>query len=241
MSTIRIDRFLAEAQAATRQGSKELLKKGRVLVNGKAEKSGSRKIDPEKDLVTLDGVPVVWYEVEYWMLNKPDGVVSATEDSRDTCVTQLLTEAVRGDLFPVGRLDKDTEGLLLITNDGKLAHRLLSPKHHVDKTYYARIRGIVTEEDCSLFAQGIDIGDEKLCLPAKLVILALHPEEDSSEIQVTITEGRYHQVKRMFEAVGKEVVYLKRLTMGPIRLDPDLATGQARRLTPEEIAVLKLV
>ena len=178
------------------------------------------------------------------MLNKPFGVVSATEDKKEKTVLDLLrsdkgsdggTGMRREDLFPVGRLDKDTEGLLLITNDGELAHRLLSPKKHVDKVYYAEIRGKVDEEDVRLFARGLDIGDEKITLPAELKII--NPGE-TSRIQVTVREGRYHEVKRMYRAVGKEVIYLKRLSMGNLALDEALAPGEFRRLTEEEVGRL---
>ncbi|MDU7709184.1 MAG: 16S rRNA pseudouridine(516) synthase, partial [Clostridium sp.] len=167
--------------------------------------------------------------------NKPAGVISATEDPRQRTVIDLITSRQRDDLFPVGRLDKDTEGLLLITNDGALAHRLLSPKKHVDKVYYARIQGVVTAADAEAFAVGLDIGDEKRTLPAKLDILE---SGEISKIRVTIREGRFHQVKRMFQAVGKEVIYLKRLQMGSLKLDENLETGAYRELTKEELEAL---
>ena len=169
------------------------------------------------------------------MLNKPAGVISATEDAAARTVLDLIATKKRKDLFPVGRLDKDTEGLLLITNDGELAHRLLSPKKHVDKVYFARIAGRVTEEDREAFAIGVDIGDEKLTLPAELRILC---SDEVSEIELTIREGRFHQVKRMFEAVGKEVIYLKRLSMGQLVLDDSLNVGAYRELTKEELKLL---
>ena len=180
------------------------------------------------------------------MLNKPAGVITATTDSRDRTVLDLLGEDRRKDLFPAGRLDKDTEGLLLITNDGPLAHRLLSPRKHVDKCYYAKVRGEVTGEDVEQFAQGLflaGLGEEKeeKTMPARLEILktvSTDGEEDPgfvSEILLTIQEGKFHQVKRMFQAVGKEVLYLKRLSMGSLKLDPELAPGQYRELTKEEM------
>ena len=169
------------------------------------------------------------------MLHKPAGCVCATEDRKEKTVLSLVPEEYRKDLFPVGRLDKDTEGLLLLTNDGDLAHRLLAPKKHVDKTYYAKIEGQVTEQDVEAFREGIDIGDDKLTMPAVLEILH---SSDISEIQVTIQEGRFHQIKRMFEAVGKKVLYLKRLTMGPLHLDPLLGPGEIRPLTEEEVKAL---
>ena len=170
------------------------------------------------------------------MLHKPAGYISATEDKKLDTVLELLPENTRSDLFPVGRLDRDTEGLLLLTNDGKLAHYLLSPKRHVDKTYYARIQGQVKPEHVQTFLEGLDIGDEKKTLPADLRILKSGPE---SEIEVTIREGRFHQVKRMFEAIGCEVTYLKRLSMGSLKLDENLQTGACRPLTEEELRRLK--
>lgn len=182
------------------------------------------------------GQMVAYAEYEYYMLNKPAGVVSATEDKNDSTVLDLIDEKQRKDLFPVGRLDKDTEGLLLITNDGELAHQLLSPKKHVDKVYFARIDGKVTEEDVRKFAEGLEIGEEKPILPAHLEILK---SEEISKIRLTIREGKFHQVKRMFHAVGKEVIYLKRLQMGSLVLDPRLALGEYRELTGQELEALR--
>ena len=170
------------------------------------------------------------------VLNKPAGVVSATEDPRDKTVIDLIEDRRRKDLFPAGRLDKDTEGLLLITNDGALAHDLLSPKKHVDKKYYAKIEGTVTEEDVELFGKGVDIGEKRVTLPAVLTILSSGEE---SEITLTIREGKFHQVKRMFEAVGKKVTYLKRLSMGSLVLDEKLLPGEYRKLTEQELTQLK--
>ena len=173
------------------------------------------------------------------MLNKPAGVISATNDPKQKTVLDLITDKSRKDLFPVGRLDKDTEGLLLITNDGDLAHQLLSPKKHVDKVYRARIEGQVTAEDAALFAKGLKIDDEDgawRAMPAKLNILSSGPE---SEVEITIREGKFHQIKRMFEAVDKKVVYLKRLSMGSLRLDETLALGEYRELTEDEVQALK--
>ena len=169
------------------------------------------------------------------MLNKPAGVISASEDPRERCVVDLIESRKRKDLFPVGRLDKDTEGLLLITNDGGLAHRLLSPKKHVDKVYYARVQGRVTQEDAELFRRGVDIGEKKQTLPAELRILNAG---EISEIELTIREGKFHQVKRMFHAAGKEVLYLKRLQMGPLRLDESLKPGEYRTLNTQELDIL---
>ena len=170
----------------------------------------------------------------YYMLNKPQGVVSATMDNHDKTVLDLLKDAPGKDLFPVGRLDKDTEGLLLITNDGELSHNLLSPKKHVDKTYLVETRELVTSEMVQRLEQGVDIGEEKLTLPAKVKIL------EDKKIELTITEGKFHQVKRMLKAVENEVVYLKRLTMGSLVLDEKLALGEYRCLTEEEVSKLKM-
>lgn len=229
---IRLDKYLADMGCGTRSEVKQAVKKGAVSVNDVPVKRPEEKIDTEADRVAFEGKTVSYSKYEYYMLNKPAGVVSATEDRKERTVIDLIEEKQRKDLFPVGRLDKDTEGLLLITNDGEMAHRLLSPRKHVDKVYYARVKGNVTEEDVRLFAQGIDIGDEKPALPAELVILK---NGEVSEIELTVREGRFHQVKRMFASVGKEVVYLKRLWMGPLVLDRNLKPGEYRKLTKEEI------
>lgn len=229
---IRLDKYLADMGCGTRSEVKQALKKGAVSVNDVPVKRPEEKVDTEADRIVFRGKTVSYLKYEYFMLNKPAGVVSATEDRRDRTVIDLIGDKQRKDLFPVGRLDKDTEGLLLITNDGETAHRLLSPRKHVDKVYYARVKGNVTEEDVRLFAQGIDIGDEKPALPAELVILK---SGEVSEIELTVREGRFHQVKRMFAAAGKEVVYLKRLRMGTLVLDRNLKPGEYRKLTKEEM------
>jgi 16S rRNA pseudouridine516 synthase len=177
-------------------------------------------------------------EFEYFLLHKPAGCVSATEDAHDKTVMEFVPSKRKG-LFPVGRLDKDTEGLLLITDDGALAHELLSPKKHVEKTYFARVQGIVTKNDVERIKTGVEIGDEKPTLPAKLEILKTSPEDNTCEIHLTICEGRFHQVKRMMEALGKKVLYLRRISMGPLMLPDDLAKGECRPLTEQEIKALK--
>lgn len=236
---MRLDRILTEMGAGSRQEVKKLIRKGQVSVNGEIIKKPEAKVEEKTARIRCLGISYRYELYVYYMLHKPAGVVSATEDSKERTVLELLENPARKDLFPVGRLDKDTEGLLLLTNDGELAHRLLSPKKHVDKTYEAVISGIVTEEDAATFAQGVDIGDDTLTLPAVLEILKTDPEQNSSEISITIQEGRYHQIKRMFEAVGKHVVYLKRIRMGTLNLDPALPKGASRRLTEEEIDALK--
>lgn len=218
----------------TRQEVKKQIRQGKVTVNGIVVKAADTKIDENGDEVMVDGRNISYVSYEYYMLNKPAGVISATEDRKDTTVIDLIRDKKRKDIFPVGRLDKDTEGLLLITNDGDLAHRLLAPKKHVDKVYYAKIDGVVTEEDVKKFAEGIDIGtdEEEMTRPAKLEIIKSGEE---SEIRLTIHEGKFHQVKRMFLAVGKEVTYLKRERMGTLCLDENLKPGEYRLLTEEEI------
>lgn len=232
---IRLDKYLADMGAGTRSEVKKAIRNGNVTVNGTVVLRPETKVDTEADGIACGGALTVYEEHEYYMLNKPAGVVSARTDSREQTVTDLIREKKRRDLFPVGRLDKDTEGLLLITDDGELAHRLLSPKKHVDKVYFARIRGCVTEADVQTFLSGVDIGDEKPALPAELHILSAG---DTSEITLTIREGRFHQVKRMFHAVGKEVIYLKRLSMGTLVLDESLKPGEYRKLTEEEVDAL---
>ncbi len=228
---LRLDKYLADMGIGTRSEVKKMIQKGQITVNNQSVKKPETKIDTKLDHVCYQGNEVAYAEFEYYMLHKPAGVISATEDKKDRTVLDLIDHK-RKDLFPVGRLDKDTEGLLLITNDGQLAHRLLSPTKHVDKIYFARIDGEVTMDDVHTFSKGIDIGDEKPTLPAELTILKAGNE---SEIKLKITEGRFHQVKRMFHAVGKEVVYLKRLQMGPLVLDEELPIGAFRALTKEEI------
>lgn len=229
---IRLDKYLADMGVGTRSELKKIIRSGRVQIDHIPVKKPDEKIDIEKQTVMLDGQVIAYQTVEYYMLHKPAGVVSATKDQKEKTVLDLIDEKKRKDLFPVGRLDKDTEGLLLITNDGKLAHQLLAPGKHVDKVYYAKIAGKVTEEDGEYFARGVDIGDEELTLPAKLEILVSGEE---SEVLLTIQEGRFHQVKRMFEAVGKKVTYLKRLSMGSLVLDENLKAGEYRPLTKEEL------
>ncbi len=232
---IRLDKYLADMGIGTRTEVKKFIRSGRIQIDGRIEKKPEAKVDTSSQQITFDNTLVVYQEYEYYMLNKPAGVVSATTDKKEKTVLDLLTVQKRKDLFPVGRLDKDTEGLLLITNDGVLAHRLLAPGKHVDKVYFARVEGTVTEADVLAFSQGLDIGDPELTLPAKLEIQS---SDTISEILLTIQEGRFHQVKRMFEAVGKKVIYLKRLSMGTLCLDEDLPKGAFRALTEQEIKEL---
>lgn len=235
MGKMRLDKYLADMGLGTRSEVKKLLKAKQVTVNGETATKPELKVDPEADEILSFGESVVYEGFEYYMLNKPQGVVSATEDSRDKTVLDCIPSKKRKDLFPVGRLDRDTEGLLLITNDGVLAHRLLSPKKHVDKTYFVRLRDELSREDCQKLCDGVDIGEKNLTMPA--VIKEYRPE--SRQCLITIREGKFHQVKRMFAAVGNEVVYLKRLSMGSLILDETLQPGQYRKLSEEEIERLK--
>ena len=232
---IRLDKYLADMSIGTRTEVKKLIRQGKVAVDGIIVKNPDIKVDTNTQNVTCNGIEVMYETYEYYMLNKPAGVISATFDKTEKTVLDLINSKKRKDLFPVGRLDKDTEGLLLITNDGELAHKLLSPKKHVDKLYYARVEGVVDKADIVAFASGLDIGDDEYTKAAKLEVLK---SDAISEIQLTIQEGKFHQVKRMFEAVGKKVIYLKRLQMGTLKLDEGLALGEYRPLTPKEIEEL---
>lgn len=235
---IRLDKYLADMGCGTRQEVKKFIRSGQVFVDGIVVKKPETKVEQTVQEVFLNGEKVGYESFEYYMLNKPAGVISATEDQSCQTVVDLIKDKKRKDLFPVGRLDKDTEGLLLITNDGALAHRLLSPKKHVDKCYFARICGKVTEEDVRSFENGVNIGSQEqpeITMPGKLEIIT---SDDISKIRLTIQEGKFHQVKRMFQAVGKEVIYLKRLRMGTLILDENLGIGEYRPLTKEELEKL---
>lgn len=215
-----------------------MLKAGRVTVNGKKEKAAKLHIDEGRDEIRFDGQVLEYEEFVYYMMNKPQGVISATEDPKHRTVLDLLDDLARSkEVFPVGRLDIDTHGLLLLTNDGQLAHALLSPKRHVDKTYLALVKGIMIQEDVDTFAKGIPLKDFT-CQPAKLELVSIDTEKNQSQIRVTIAEGKFHQVKRMVAYCGKEVVDLQRLTMGTLVLDENLERGEWRRLTKEELEAL---
>ena len=216
----------------SRSQVKTYISKGRVTVNGEIIKRPEYKISPENDIVNLEGEKVNYSQWEYYMLNKPAGCVSATEDKHFPTVVSFIEDAVRKDLFPVGRLDKDTEGFLLITNDGELTHRLLSPAYHVKKTYFVQVDQKIPDTTAGQFAEGVDIGDEKRTLPADLKILG------DREAELTISEGRFHQVKRMFASVGCKVTYLKRISMGTLTLGT-LEKATYRKLTEQELASLK--
>jgi 16S rRNA pseudouridine516 synthase len=234
---MRLDKFLCDMQLGTRSQVKELIKKGNISVNGNIVKTADLKIDENSDDISYMGESLRYQSFYYYMLNKPAGVVTATKDNIDKTVMDLINGDGRKDLFPVGRLDKDTEGLLLITNDGGLSHKLLSPKKHVAKTYYVECDGKLTNEGMEKLESGIDIGDDKPTLPARVELLS--QGDNSYRIKLTITEGRFHQIKRMVAAVGGEVTYLKRLSMGTLLLDDNLEKGQYRPLTEQEINDLK--
>lgn len=239
----------------TRTEVKRAISKGRVSVDGACVKKPETKIDTEETTVVFDGQTVGYTKKEYYMLHKPAGVISATEDAREKTVIDLIVSRKRKDLFPVGRLDKDTEGLLLITDDGMLAHELLAPGKHVDKTYFVRVEGMLTVENIHNLETGVDIGEEKMTMPAKVEIVGGSWEgagdsqsgrvrienlpEVYTELHLTIHEGKFHQVKRMMAAVGNPVIYLKRISMGPLTLPDNLKKGECRLLTEEELLRLK--
>lgn len=245
MGAIRLDKYLAESGAGTRSEVKKLIGKGRIKVNGKVVDNAGMKL-AEGDEVFLDGELLIHEDYAYFMLNKPRGVVSATEDNLNKTVLDILSKEKARGLFPVGRLDKDTEGLLVITNNGGLAHKLLTPTKHVDKTYFVVADKELTKDDFARIAEGIDIGEDKPCKSAKIELVTLVDTviaSDGEEItgpsyRLTITEGKYHQVKRMFHACDSEVVYLKRLSMGELKLDENLQCGSYRKMTEEEIQIL---
>ncbi len=231
---MRLDRFLSNSGKGSRKEIKELLKSGVVSVNGTAVKKADIHIDEKSDTICIGNVPIIYKPFIYLMLNKPSGYVSAVYDKHLPVVTELVDEKYSHyDVFPVGRLDIDTEGLLLLTNDGDLCHRLLSPKSHVDKTYFVRNKKPLTENDIKTFKDGVTLDDGYKTMSASLSIL-----QDSCEALLTIQEGKFHQVKRMMQAVGNEVVYLKRVSMGTLELDEKLPLGKIRELTDEEIAHL---
>lgn len=255
---LRLDKFLCDMQIGSRSEIKKAAAKGKITVNQEICKDTSAKISPEEDEVCFDGRLIPYEKYQYYLFYKPYGCITATSDKIHTTVMDVFKEEKGKDLFPVGRLDKDTEGLLIVTNDGDFAHNLLSPAKHVEKTYYAVVSGCVAERDVNLFETGVDIGESALTQPAKLSLLAFHdsgteirrhtvqkipnyfcqrilPETSCSEIEVTITEGKFHQIKRMFSAIGKEVIYLKRLSMGEFVLDDSLEPGTYRPFSEAEL------
>ena len=236
---MRLDKFLVENGLGSRSQVKDVLKKGLVLVNGRAEKSPKTQINETADEVVVSGQKLTYEKFVYYLLNKPKGYISATEDERHKTVLDLLDETARQkEVFPVGRLDIDTHGLLLLTNNGKLAHAMLLPKKHVEKIYRAKVAGLMNQSDVERFARGIELKDFT-CHPAQLKIVELDEEKEISLVEITLAEGKFHQVKRMVAACGKEVTDLQRLSMGPLQLDPELALGEWRRLTEEEMKSLE--
>ena len=232
---MRLDKFLVHTNTCNRSEARSLVRSGRVLVNGAPVASSDFKINENTDIVTLDGKPVIYEQFSYYMLNKPAGVVSACEDNRDNTVLDFFkNEPCRG-LFPVGRLDKDTVGLLIITNDGALAHRMLAPNKHVWKKYYVELEKPVTPEDITHLCSGVDIGDKTPTLPAKAEIPPEGSGDNATKLFLSIHEGRFHQVKRMFEAIGNKVTYLKRVSFGNVELDPDLQEGEYKKMELKNI------
>lgn len=237
MAKMRLDRYLVHVGYGTRSTVQKLIKSKKVQVDDVVIQKPETSIDPDKAVVKIGGRIMDYQEFYYFILHKPAGYITATEDKKLPTVVDLLEQEDRNkDVAPVGRLDKDTEGLLVLTNDGKTTHELLSPKKHVDKVYYARVAGKVVPEDCEAFAAGMTLQDGTIFAPGKLEIITSGEE---SEIYVTIKEGKFHQVKRMVQAIGKEVVYLKRIKMGNFSLPEDLALGEYRQLTKEELKALK--
>jgi 16S rRNA pseudouridine516 synthase len=234
---LRLDKFLADMGRGSRSELRQSIKSGRVTVNQTVIRDPGRQVDCRTDRVFLEGVAVPYRRYIYLMLNKPAGVISATEDPRERTVLDLIDPRYRHrGIFPAGRLDKDTEGLLILTNHGELGHRLLTPKRHVMKRYFAKIAGVARPADREAFRRGIVLADGYRCLPAELEILNA---DDLSEVIVGIVEGKFHQIKRMFETLEKRVVYLKRLSMGGLRLDERLNPGEYRELTEEEVKILE--
>lgn len=231
---MRIDKFVSEQYGVSRSDAKAMIKKGQVSVNGTAIKSADVKLDPDEDIVTVEGKKISYRKFIYIMLNKPDGVICATRDGLSATVLELIPEEMRRKgLFPAGRLDKDTEGFVFITDDGALAHKMLSPKSHVEKEYVVTLEKPAEEDYIELFASGITIDGDEKCLPAKLILT-----DEPNVVRLILHEGKYHQVKRMMQAVGNRVTHLKRVRMGGIELDPKLLSGECREISQEEIESL---
>lgn len=234
--TIRLDKLLSHMGFGTRSEVKKMIRQKRVAIDGKITNVINTQVVAERQKVTLDGIDIDYKEFFYFILNKPNGVISATMDNiHETVIDLLDTVDKNKEVFPVGRLDIDTEGLLLLTNDGKLSHELLSPKKNVPKTYFARVHGRMTQDDVQAFKEGLTLSDGYECLPAELKVII---QGETSEIELTISEGKFHQVKRMVEAVGKKVTYLKRIKMGNLELPEDIELGSYREMTQEEMDLL---
>lgn len=237
---MRLDRILSEMNAGSRKEVKEKIRKGLVTVNGDVVRDPAFKAD-FKDRISIDGKEINLEEKQYFIMNKPSGFICATRGSKDESrlVTSLLPEDARKDIFPVGRLDIDTVGLLLLSNDGMMSHRMLSPGSHVDKTYFARVKGLLDESDVRAFEEGFSYDTDLISLPSGLKILSLDEGKNMSEAEIVIHEGKFHQIKKMFLARGKEVIYLKRTKFGPLALPEDLQEGQTRKLNNYEFGLLK--
>ncbi len=243
---MRLDKLLAELTGMTRSQAREVIVKGRVCVNGEVRKTTAEQVKEESDVLTLDGKTLTFQKFVYFMLNKPAGTVSATQDKEAKTVLSLLPaeDRKRRNLFPVGRLDKDTEGLLFLTDDGVLSHQLISPRKHADKLYFAKLAREITEDDIEVFASGMKVDEELTAMPAVLRTLTMAEHaaflpEGGAAAAVTLHEGKFHQVKRMFAATGNEVLYLKRMAMGGVCLDETLLPGEYRELTKEEVETLQ--
>ena len=242
---MRIDKLLCELNLGTRSQIKEQIRKGQVSVNGKIQKDPGTKVDEKNDVILLNGKRILYKPYAYYLLHKPKGCITATRDPKEQTVMDVFCNSIRSkqegelsgipirDLFPVGRLDKDTTGLLLITNDGELAHKLLSPAHHVEKTYFVCVDKELTEEAVKKLTEGVDIGEKKRTRPARIEV------QNEKNCLITITEGKYHQIKRMMEAVNNRILTLERLTFGPLTLDPASERGAWRELTGAEIRALQ--
>ncbi len=236
MAKIRLDKFVCSALVVTRSEAHKIIRCGKIEIDGKVQKDISFKVDEEKNKVLYNSKPISFVKYRYYLLNKPAGYITSTEDERDPTIMEILPETIRKmKLFPVGRLDKDTEGLVLLTDNGHLSHFLLSPKHHVDKKYFLKSDLPLTEDDAEKFLHGVDIGEEKLTLPARLEIDGCDP----TRAHITICEGKFHQIKRMLNAVGKNVVYLERVSFANLTLDENLKRGEVRELDESEIEFLE--
>lgn len=233
MAVMRLDKFFSSQNLASRKEIKGLIKNGLITVNGSVKLKADQKIDTEKDEICFQGKRISYKQYIYIMLNKPEGVVSATNDREHQTVLDLVPpELYRPGLFPAGRLDKDTTGFLLLTDDGEMAHRILAPKSHIEKTYEARIRGSITEEEIAVFAEGVTLKDGFTCLPARMRILE---EGEEPLVEIVLWEGKYHQIKRMIAAVGGRVLELKRVKMGGLRLDENLLPGECREILHKDV------
>lgn len=236
---LRLDRVLSHMKIASRSELKKMARQGRIEVNGEVARNTALKVDPFQDIIEFDGIRIDYQEHFYWMMNKPPGVISATVDKRDETVLDLLDyEDVLFEPFPVGRLDKDTEGLLLLTTDGELSHFLLSPRFAIPKVYEFEARGFLNEDSVLACAQGLTLEDETKVLPAKLEIEEFDETEEITSGYLTLTEGKFHQVKRMIAVLGAEVIFLKRISFGPLDLDEELELGDYRELSPQEVEEL---